>query len=118
MFYVDADCRAGVTLPLPPDLNERGVCLADGWISVANRTYEKERLLVFADGADVTIIAETHARLIILGGAALDGPRHMWWNFVSSLEDRIKQAKDGWSHGRFAVVSGEIEFVPLPDSGG
>ncbi len=118
MFYVDADCGAGATLSLPSDLGERGVYVADGEISVAHRTYGKERMLVFEDGADVTIHAETDVRLILLGGEALDGPRHMWWNFVSSSKDRIERAKDDWSQGRFAAVPGETEFVPLPDAGG
>lgn len=118
MFYGNADCQAGAILSLPPDLGERGVYVADGRISVAHRTYAKGRMLVFEDGLDVTIRAETQARLIVLGGAALDGPRHMWWNFVSSSKDRIERAKRDWSQGRFAAVPGETDFVPLPESGG
>ena len=118
MFYLDAGCRAGATLSLPTNLGERGAYVADGRIAVADQVYEKERVLVFAEGADVTITAETHARLILFGGDALDGPRHMWWNFVSSSKGRIERAKKEWSQGRFAAVPGETEFVPLPDAGG
>jgi len=118
MFYVDAECKAGATLSVPPDLGERGVYVAAGRISVADQTFENERMLVFEDGPDVTIRAETDARLMILGGEALDGPRHMWWNFVSSSKDRIERAKNDWSQGRFAAVPRETEFVPLPDTGG
>jgi hypothetical protein len=57
------------------------------------------------------------ARLLLLGGAPLDGPRHLWWNFVSSSTDRIEQAKSDWKAGRFAKVPGETEFIPLPDDG-
>lgn len=118
LFYVDVHCRAGATLSLPPDLGERGVYVAEGHTFVADQTHETERLLVFENGSDATLRAETDARLIVLGGEALDGPRHMWWNFVSSSKDRIERAKTDWSQGRFATVPGETEFVPLPDWGG
>ena len=56
------------------------------------------------------------ARVMLLGGAPLDGERHIWWNFVSSSKERIEQAKDDWRTGRFAKVAGdEQEFIPLPE---
>ena len=71
---------------------------------------------MFEDGSDATLRAETDARLVLLGGQALEGPRHMWWNFVSSRKDRIEQAKRDWKEGRFAPVPGDTEeFIPLPD---
>jgi len=50
-----------------------------------------------------------------LGGDALEGPRHIWWNFVSSSKERIEQAKADWKSGRFAPVPNEHEFIPLPE---
>jgi hypothetical protein len=59
---------------------------------------------------------EQGARIAVLGGAALDGKRYVWWNFVSSRRERIQQAKDEWAQGRFGKVPGdEIEFIPLPE---
>ena len=52
---------------------------------------------------------------MLLGGAPADGPRHIWWNFVSSSKERIEKAKSDWKEGRFAKVPGDIEFIPLPD---
>ena len=52
---------------------------------------------------------------MLLGGEPMDGPRHVWWNFVSSRKERIEQAKDDWKKARFAAVPGETEFIPLPD---
>jgi redox-sensitive bicupin YhaK (pirin superfamily) len=52
---------------------------------------------------------------MLIGGEPLDGPRHIWWNFVSSSKDRIEQAKADWKSGRFGQVPGETEFIPLPD---
>ena len=73
-------------------------------------------LAVLATGAPVSGIAgEGGAKLMLLGGAPLDGPRHMWWNFVSSSPDRIERAKADWRAGRFGQVPGETEFIPLPD---
>jgi redox-sensitive bicupin YhaK (pirin superfamily) len=56
------------------------------------------------------------ARLMFLGGAALEGPRYIWWNFVSSCRERIEQGKEDWKTGRFTPVPGETEFLPLPES--
>ena len=56
------------------------------------------------------------ARLMRLGGAALEGPRYIWWNFVSSRRERIEQAKEAWNTGKFAPVPGETEFIPLPET--
>ena len=53
--------------------------------------------------------------VILVGGAAMDGPRHIWWNFVSSSKERIEKAKADWRDGRFAKVPGDAEFIPLPD---
>ncbi|MGA7427323.1 MAG: pirin-like C-terminal cupin domain-containing protein, partial [Rhodoplanes sp.] len=73
------------------------------------------RLLVFRPGDRITVTAATPTRLAILGGAAMDGPRHIWWNFVSSRRDRIEAAKAGWKSGRFDPVPGDAEFTPLPE---
>ena len=52
---------------------------------------------------------------MFLGGAGMNEPRYIWWNFVSSSKDRIEQAKEDWKSGRFAAVPGETEFIPLPE---
>ena len=65
----------------------------------------------------ITVKATQPARIAVIGGAPLDGPRHVWWNFVSSRKDRIEQAKNEWREGRFQGVPGdEIEFIPLPEN--
>ena len=73
-------------------------------------------MLVFAKGAEVILHATVAARIALLGGAPLQGERHIWWNFVSSSTERIEQAKREWKGGRFPKVPGdETEFIPLPD---
>ncbi|MGE3160267.1 MAG: pirin-like C-terminal cupin domain-containing protein, partial [Xanthobacteraceae bacterium] len=78
--------------------------------------FEAGRLLVFRPGDRISVLATSNARLILLGGEPMDGPRHMWWNFVSSSADRIRAAKEDWKLRRFDVVPGDAEdFIPLPE---
>ena len=72
-------------------------------------------MLVFRRGDPLILTAGERARVLLLGGAPLDGPRHLWWNFVSSSTERIEQAKAAWREGRFPQVPGETEFIPLPE---
>ncbi|HZX30647.1 MAG TPA: pirin-like C-terminal cupin domain-containing protein [Rhodocyclaceae bacterium] len=73
-------------------------------------------MLVFRPGVQVQLQALAPTRLMLLGGEPMDGPRHVWWNFVSSSRHRIEQAKEDWRAGRFAPIPGETEFIPLPES--
>ena len=85
-------------------------------IDIAGDKFDAGRLLVFKPGDNVTIRPPTDAHFVILGGAPMDGPRHIWWNFVSSRKERIEQAKAEWAAGHFDKVPGdEIEFIPLPE---
>lgn len=114
LFYADVRLDAGASLPLDAGHEERGVYLVSGTIEVGRETHEAGRLLYFRPGASVTIRAKTTARFMLLGGAVL-GPRHVWWNFVSSRKERIEQAKEDWKAGRFGTVPGDDkEFIPLP----
>jgi hypothetical protein len=116
LFYGDVQMTAGTVLPLPVDHEERGVYVAEGEIDVAGQSFEAGRLLVFRPGDAITLHARTTARVMLLGGEPMDGPRHIWWNFVSSSKERIEQAKEEWRQGRFDIVPGDAaEFIPLPD---
>lgn len=115
LFYADARLDAGASLPLDPEYEERGLYIADGEIEIAGDRFEAGRLLVFKPGDAITIRAVTRARFMLLGGESV-GPRHMWWNFVSSRKERIEQAKEDWKSGKFGTVPGDDkEFIPLPD---
>jgi redox-sensitive bicupin YhaK (pirin superfamily) len=73
-------------------------------------------MIVLAAGSEAIVRAEQPSHVVMIGGEPLDGPRHIWWNFVSSSEERIEQAKRDWREGRFGKVYGdEMEFIPLPD---
>ena len=116
LFYADVQLAAGATLPLDPEYEERGLYITEGEIEIAGDRFQSGRLLVFKPGDRITIKANSASRFMLLGGASLDGPRHMWWNFVSSRKDRIEQAKEDWKAGKFGKVPGDDkEFIPLPD---
>jgi len=114
-LYAEVRLDAGASAPLDPDQEERAIYLVDGEIRIASETFAGPRLLIFRPGDRITVTATRDARLMFLGGAALEGPRYIWWNFVSSRRDRIESAKADWKSGRFKVVPGELEFIPLPE---
>jgi redox-sensitive bicupin YhaK (pirin superfamily) len=116
MFLADAILEADARLPLDASHEERAAYVAEGTVEIGGDTFEEGRLIVFRPGDGMTIAARTPARLILLGGEPMDGPRHIWWNFVSSSKERIEQAKQDWKMGRFDKVFGDEEdFIPLPD---
>jgi redox-sensitive bicupin YhaK (pirin superfamily) len=114
-LYAEVVLAAGASAPLDPDQEERAIYVAEGEVDIAGDTFEGPRLLVFRPGDRITVRALRRARLMFLGGAALEGPRYIWWNFVSSRKERIEQAKEDWKTGRFAPVPNETEFIPLPE---
>jgi redox-sensitive bicupin YhaK (pirin superfamily) len=115
-FYVEVKIAAGHAAPLDNDYEERAIYVVDGEVEIAGDLFEGPRLLIFRPGDRITIKAKSDARVMLLGGAALEGPRHIWWNFVSSRKERIEAAKEDWRQGRFAAVPNESEFIPLPES--
>jgi redox-sensitive bicupin YhaK (pirin superfamily) len=115
-LYADAALTAGVRLEVPSGYKERAIYLAEGRIEIAGEVFDAGRMLVFRQGGVVvTVSAIEPARLLLLGGEPLDGPRHLWWNFVSSSAQRIEQAKADWKKGQFVMVPGDAEFIPLPE---
>ncbi len=115
MFYGDVQLEAGASLPLDPDFEERAIYTVSGDIDIAGDVFGPGKLLVFKPGDRITIRAVTPARFMALGGEPMDGPRYIWWNFVSSRPERIEQAKADWKAARFDTVPGEHEFIPLPE---
>jgi redox-sensitive bicupin YhaK (pirin superfamily) len=117
LFYADAVLAPQARLPLPDHHEERGVYVLDGKVEVAGQSFAPGRMLVFRAGDSLALRAgAAGARVLLLGGAVMDGPRYLFWNFVSSSRDRIEQAKADWKAGRFATVPGDDkEFIPLPE---
>lgn len=118
LFQVDVVLEPGARLAVPAEYSEQAVFVTQGTVDLGrDGRFEAGQLLVLKPGKSVTIRAgeSVPARLMLLGGEPMDGPRYLTWNFVSSSPDRIEQAKDDWRHQRFAGVPDETEFIPLPD---
>jgi redox-sensitive bicupin YhaK (pirin superfamily) len=115
-LFAEAQMRAGATLPLDAAHEERAVYVITGGIEIGGAAFGPEKLLVLKPGDRISVRATRDSRVIVVGGAAMDGPRHIWWNFVSSRKDRIEAAKADWKAGHFPLVPGDTtEFIPLPD---
>lgn len=120
-FYADVQMLPGARLPLPDEHEDRGLYIVDGSVTVAGQVFEAGRMMVFRPGDRITVGAgPAGARLMILGGATLNGPRYVWWNFVSSSKDKIEAAKEEWRAARWGRGQFDLppddraEFIPLP----
>lgn len=115
MFYVDVRMDTGTSLEVTDEHEERAVYVVEGAIAIHGETHGENEMLILAPNADVTVTAQEVSRIMLLGGAPIDGERHIWWNFVSSSKERIDQAKADWKEGRFGKIEGDDEFIPLPE---
>jgi redox-sensitive bicupin YhaK (pirin superfamily) len=114
MFYLHWMLAPGTTAQLPREYSERAVYVVSGRIEAAGQTFESGRMLVFAKGADVVLTATAPTVVMALGGESV-GERHIEWNFVSSSQERIEQAKADWRAGRMKLPDlDHAEFIPLP----
>lgn len=122
MFYGDVSLQPGALLPLPDDHEDRGLYVVEGSVSIAGKEFSEAQMMVFRPGDRITVAAGAQgARVVILGGETLNGPRYVWWNFVSSSKERIEEAreqwrKENWGIGQFDLPPDDrSEFIPLPD---
>jgi hypothetical protein len=113
--YAAIEMQPGAALELPPEHEQRGVYAVDGALSVAGELLPEQHLAVLQDGASIAIETATGARCMLIGGAAMDGDRLIWWNFVASSRALIDEASARWREMRFPPVPGETEFIPLPE---
>ncbi|MCY1164597.1 MAG: pirin family protein [Pseudomonadota bacterium] len=114
-IYLDVQVKAGGMFELPPLAPELGVYSVDNAIEVDGETVAANTLVLLTPGMSSRISTAASTRLVVLGGEALDGHRLIWWNFVSSRKERIVQASEDWQAQAMGQVSGETEFIPLPE---
>jgi redox-sensitive bicupin YhaK (pirin superfamily) len=113
-LYVEAHLDAGATLELPA-AQELAVYVVAGTVDIGEQVVGDGVLAVLREGETATVKAPGGAHLMLAGGDTLEGDRIIWWNFVSSSRERLEQAKRDWRDGKFDVVPGETDFIPLPE---
>ncbi|WBU62806.1 pirin family protein [Paracoccus aerodenitrificans] len=121
-FYLDVTLAPGARFPLPDDHEDRGLYITEGSVSVAGDEFEAGRMMIFRPGDRITVAAGPRgARLMALGGATLNGPRYIWWNFVASSREKIREAREewraaNWGEGLFDLPDGDRhEFIRAPE---
>ena len=116
-IYAEINLAPGGAIPLDPEADERAVMLVGGAADVDGEALALYELAVLAPGQAMRLASESGGRIMLLGGAAIGSQRHVWWNFVSSSRERIRQARDDWQQGRFPKVPGdEDDFIPIPQA--
>ena len=119
-IYADVALAPGAALPVERVHEERAVYVVSGAVDIAGERFRSGQFVVLRPGDPVTVRngGQEAARIVLIGGETMDGPRHIWWNFVSSRPERIEQAKADWRAGRLGTVPGDSdEFIPLPEDG-
>ncbi len=121
MFYADVELAPGARVPLPDGHEDRGLYIVSGSVTIAGQDFGAMQMMTFRPGDRLAITAGPEgARLMLLGGETLGGPRYIWWNFVASSRERIEAAKAAWragdwAHGPFRLPPGDdAEFIPAP----
>jgi len=114
-LFVDASAAAGAVLELPDSALERAIYPLAQAVEIDGVTVDANRLAVLTPNEPARVRFPDGGRIAIVGGAPMDGRRHMWWNFVSSNRERIEAAKSAWVAQRMGTIPGETEFIPLPD---
>jgi redox-sensitive bicupin YhaK (pirin superfamily) len=115
-LYADITLEKGASIRIPANAEERAIYVLEGVVDIAGDRFPADRLLAFREGDEIVVKAEEEAHFMLFGGATLGSKRYIWWNFVSSSQERIEQAKEEWRSGRFDIVPGDAEeFIPLPE---
>ncbi len=114
MLYLECRMPEGAQILLPDDQAELAIYVVEGGVVAGDEEVGAGVMAVAADGGPLSLRAAADSRVMVIGGAPV-GRRHIWWNLVSSSRERIEQAKADWKSGRFAMVPGDDEFIPLPE---
>lgn len=118
LFYIHYELAAGARAELPAQYRERAAYVAAGEVEVDGQRFGEGRMLVFGPGKPVPISAASPAIVMLLGGEPI-GERFIEWNFVSSSQERIAQAKADWRAGRMKLPDLDHgESIPLPPEPG
>ena len=115
-IYADIHLAPGGAMPIDPEAEERALYVAEGEAAIDGVPLQRSTLYVLRPGIRATLRSDAGGHIMLCGGAPLDGPRHVFWNFVSSRRERIEEAKADWKAGRFALPPDDHdEYIPLPE---
>jgi redox-sensitive bicupin YhaK (pirin superfamily) len=113
-LYVDARFAPGAALEMAAEHEERAVYVVHGELALDAGKIIEGQLAALSPGTKIRLRASGEARVMLLGGSRFPTPRHIWWNFVASSQERIERAKERWANREYPPVPGETEFIPLP----
>lgn len=113
-LYAELNLQTATTLRIPAEHEERAVYVLGGEASLDGEPVEPRTLVVLEPGQEVNLCAESDCHAVLIGGAPLDGPRRMNWNFVASDPELIVEARSRWAAGDWPTVPGETGRIELP----
>ena len=114
-LYLDVTIEAKNKFNIPPTYIERAIYIISGNAYIHETKIPLNTLIVLKPSVNITLQATRRTRLLVLGGEPMDGPRYIYWNFVSSRKDKIEDAKNKWLQGKFPLITDDNEeFIPLP----
>jgi redox-sensitive bicupin YhaK (pirin superfamily) len=123
IFYLGIEADPGADIPLPDEYEDRALYVVDGGVILEDEEYGPGKLIAFKPDATPSIKTVKASKLMLLGGAPL-GKRLIWWNLVSSSQERIDKARSDWQASAeaefkgsvFSLPPGETEFIPPPEN--
>jgi redox-sensitive bicupin YhaK (pirin superfamily) len=115
-IYADIALGPDGSIPIDSDADERAAMLVGGEAKLDGQALDLFALYILRPGHVAHLSSASGARLMLMGGQAFTTRRYVFWNFVSSSRDRIKQAKEDWKALRFDPIPGDDqEYIPLPE---
>jgi redox-sensitive bicupin YhaK (pirin superfamily) len=115
-IYADIILEQGGSIPVDAEADERALMLVGGEAEISGEAMELYALYVLKPGEKGTLKSAKGGRIMLMGGEDFPTARRVWWNFVSSRQDRIDQAAADWAEGRFPIVPNDPEFIPMPET--
>ncbi|WP_420144125.1 pirin family protein [Sphingobium sp.] len=114
-IYADIQLTPGGRIPIEPSADERAIYVSGGDAALDGMMLAPQTLYVLRPGTSATLMSVDGGRVVLCGGEAFTSPRHVWWNFVASSQDRLMQAREDWEAMRFPLIPGDDqEFIPIP----
>lgn len=117
LFYFNVKSRnqSKFKFTLKPE-QEAALYVIKGDVTLNDETYSRYSMIVFKPGSYLEIDVSLNAEFMFFGGTPFPEKRFMWWNFVSSSQEKIEVAKKNWTGQTFGQVIDETEYIPLPEN--